>query len=353
MGRMKKAMISEALGEIRADYIQEAVNYRPKKTRRWPMLAAAACLILVLAGGWLLRGMGEELPMLSARFDPEGGMGFEGMMLYDISETSQTNPWTADAQLDTLPVYRNLAYTGGAGEPVYLRDRDLLALAEETAESLGTAITATSYEPALEGNGTVCLTAEIEGGIIRVFGNGGVNVEFAQPQPRERGKTLTGAYTVEDPWTDYAFDGEALPHDEAWKPADNLEEAILHYNFTRASYFFNEEGKLWLVKWGDLLQAAEKLGDYPIRTVDEARDCLLAGDYITSVPEEYGGVGREAIAKEELIYRTGNGNQVFQPYYRFYVELTNFDTERAEGLKMYGAYYVPAVSGDYLTDFPD
>lgn len=42
----------------------------------------------------------------------------------------------------------------------------------------------------------------------------------------------------------------------------------------------------------------------------------------------------------ELIYRTGEHEECFMPYYRFYVELP--EDERENGLKTYGAYYVPA-----------
>ena len=38
------------------------------------------------------------------------------------------------------------------------------------------------------------------------------------------------------------------------------------------------------------------------------------------------------------------------PYYRFYVELP--DMERENGLKTYGAYYVPAVKGEYISNMP-
>ena len=45
--------------------------------------------------------------------------------------------------------------------------------------------------------------------------------------------------------------------------------------------------------------------------------------------------------------------EVFMPYYRFYVELPKIDgMSMAEGLKCYGAFYVPAVSGEYLVNFP-
>lgn len=37
------------------------------------------------------------------------------------------------------------------------------------------------------------------------------------------------------------------------------------------------------------------------------------------------------------------------PYYCFYVELPE---EERDGLKTYGAYYVPAVEKEYLTNMP-
>lgn len=37
------------------------------------------------------------------------------------------------------------------------------------------------------------------------------------------------------------------------------------------------------------------------------------------------------------------------PYYRFYVELPE---EKRAGLNNYGAYYVPAVEKEYLTNMP-
>lgn len=353
---MRKETISDALGMVQDDFIREAVEYQPEKKSHWPVLTVA-CLVLVCLGVFLHgQGRGEDLPsqetlpLLEARFEQEG-MGFEAVLLYDIQEMAQTNPWTPETHLETLPVYRNLAYTDGAGAPAWLRDREMLALARETAERMGASILAKTYEPALEGDLSYSLTAETDRGTIRVFGDGGITVEFSQPWTLEAAQRLVG-YTVQSSWRDYTFAGEALPHWETWKKGEDPTEAILHYNFQRADFAQNEEGKVWLVRWGDRLQAAEKLGDYEIISLAQARDLLLAGESVSSVPEEYGGVSREAIAKEELIYVTGNVQEVFQPYYRFWVELAEDPVEKAEGLKTYGAYYVPAVCGIYLTDFP-
>lgn len=352
---MTREELSQALGQIEDRYIEEVLNTK-RKRHRWP-LVAAACLVLVCLGAVLAQGNQRDLPaevtlpMLSAQF-PQEGMGFEGVMVYDVAELAQTNPWTPETQLETLPVYRNLAYTDGAGAPACLTDREMLALAKETARKMDTTITRKTWEPALEGELSYSLTAETDRGTIRVSGNGWVTVEFTTPWTQEAACNLTGC-TVDSTWTDYSFAGEPFLHQEAWKVGETQTEAILHYNFARATFAQNEEGNVWMMGWGDLLRSAEKLGDYGIISLDEARDLLLAGDYLTSVPEEYGTVTREAIGKEELVYVTGNANEIFQPYYKFWVELADPPGEMAEGLKTYGAYYVPAVSPIYLTDFPN
>ena len=41
------------------------------------------------------------------------------------------------------------------------------------------------------------------------------------------------------------------------------------------------------------------------------------------------------------------------PYYRFSIRLRDREDERSElGLKNYGAFYVPAVESEYLTEMP-
>ena len=60
--------------------------------------------------------------------------------------------------------------------------------------------------------------------------------------------------------------------------------------------------------------------------------------------------GEKYIKKVELVYRTSEMEEIYMPYYRFYVELPEENLEH--GLKTYGAYYVPAVEGSYLTNMP-
>ena len=85
-----------------------------------------------------------------------------------------------------------------------------------------------------------------------------------------------------------------------------------------------------------------------VLSMEEAKALLLNGNYIPTVPEVM--PGEVYIAGVELGYRAGARDAYAMPYYRFYVELPGMEQE--DGLKTYGAYYVPAVEGRYLTDMP-
>ena len=93
---------------------------------------------------------------------------------------------------------------------------------------------------------------------------------------------------------------------------------------------------------------SKKLGDYPIISAKQAKALLLNGNYITTVPYEVADA--KYIKKVELIYRASNYDEVFMPYYRFYVELP--EEKRDNGLNTYGAYYVPAVESSYISNIP-
>ena len=111
-------------------------------------------------------------------------------------------------------------------------------------------------------------------------------------------------------------------------------------------FYCDDDGKLCLTstRQPDLSQILCK---YRIITEGEAKDLLLKGNCITTVP--YGLPEENYIAKTELVYRTGSREQYFMPYYRFYVELPE---EESDGMKTYGAYYVPAVEEKYISNMP-
>ena len=134
---------------------------------------------------------------------------------------------------------------------------------------------------------------------------------------------------------------------EFFDASGNETEQIINYNFNRVAFYCDDEGKLCLARvyQPDL---SMKVGDYPIIDLEQAKDLLAKGNYLTNVPYEMPGL--EYVEKVELIYRTGEQEEYFMPYYRFYVELPAEKHEN--GLKTYGAYYVPAVNGNYIANLP-
>ena len=146
---------------------------------------------------------------------------------------------------------------------------------------------------------------------------------------------------------DYTIYGQQTYDVLFFENGKDTEEKILNYNFDLAAFYCDDNGELFIArKWqADL---SKKLGDYPIIRAEEAKELLLNGNYITTVPYEISG--EEQVKKVELIYRTGRHEACYMPYYRFYVELPQ--EARENGLKSYGAYYVPAVESAYISNMP-
>ena len=331
-------------------------------------------------------------PLLTAGINVDG-MGFEGLLFYDISESGSANPWTKSAELETLPVYKNLAYVDGPGYSVWFDEEALLKKAKEAAEGLGTKITSTDYERVKEAyakvpeeiaeiqNKVCMLTAITENGSIRIVGNGNISIflEEAIELPEKYSFTWENTTDAEaeetiqyllkqyvslkdfknpvaDSWGDYSYFGSHHRSYYAFESNGTLEEQILNYNFNKIEFSPNGEGKLRVIRYGNVLESAETIDDYPIISWEMAQELLLRGDYITTVPKEYledDMIKKEFIAKVELVYRIASYDEVYMPYYRFYVELTERKAPNvAEGLKNFGAFYVPAVCGEYLMNFP-
>jgi len=97
-----------------------------------------------------------------------------------------------------------------------------------------------------------------------------------------------------------------------------------------------------------------QLGNYPVITVEEAREMLLAGYFISErKDDEWPGVERAQEASAELIYY----NQLFgtcdviMPFYRFLLEVEPplwWDNETPGEWRFFARYYVPAIQQDYL-----
>lgn len=129
-------------------------------------------------------------------------------------------------------------------------------------------------------------------------------------------------------------------------------EQIVNYNFNRITFSYDLDGKL---RWARIYRPdlSGKVGDYPIITLEAAKELLSRGNYIVNVSDEMPGM--EYVKKAELVYSPNYIDpygtfQYIMPYYRFYVEIP--EREQKNGLKTYISYYVPAVRGEYISDMP-
>ncbi len=389
---MNTKKFSEAINELDDRYIATAIHYQSKKKKgtwmKWGTLAA--CLTLVIfAGTNLLPERTTQLPMLSISptFD---GMGFEGLMAYDISELVNANPWNEDMTITTLPVYSNPithdsnGVSSGADhhkmQTLLLTVADRLGLPkdkltitdnapdEETKQmtidkfaSVGNTVPDGYFDP-------TALEIETDDLTIRVDLHLEVSISFKSPitlpekypfteEPSYEELSALAEYLkseykdlmgFENPQPnisggDYDIYFKQNYSIEFFDAAGSETEQIINYHFNRAQ-FYCHDGALSGIR---LYQPdlSKKLGDYPIITSKEAYELLSQSNYMTSVPYELPGM--EYVKKAELVYRTVTWEPCYMPYYKFYVELPE---EETDGLKTYGAYYVPAVSGEYISD---
>lgn len=335
------------------------------------------------------------LPMLSVAETGQGeAEGYEGFRVHDISELVNTNPWKEEMEIPALPVYENVLsydenYIPQGGD--FDKMREFLL---EVAGSLGLdeeSLTITDDVPDEETRQIITEKLQMGGGTVpegyfnptKLIGEGeGLKIEVdqamtakvsfepAQSLPEEYHFTHYAAYEelaqtaeyLEDEYAD--FIGMEHPtvniHGgsyniylqqsygiEFYDWAEDIVQCIINYNFNRVAFYCDDQGKLFLAR-NFRPDLSKMVGEYPIITAEDAKGLLLKGYYITTVPYEM--PGEEFIGKVELVYRTGEREKYYMPYYRFYVELP--EAAMDDGLKAYGAYYVPAVESAYISDMP-
>ncbi|MCI9363186.1 MAG: hypothetical protein HFG17_02915 [Oscillospiraceae bacterium] len=333
-----------------------------------------------------------DLPMLTITGNGSAAMGFEGYHAYDISELVNENPWNENLKLSALPVYENpLSYD----ENFIVSGADFDAMKAfllEIAARLGmdtSSLNITDNTPSKEYQAAVL---EKSGGDIPegyfnptkvIAEENGIKIEvdtamtaaiFFEPAmslPDSYNFTHFAPYEdiataaeylkkeyqnligIDNPKINISGGGYNIYQQQSYEISffDNSGDAIdqiIQYNFNPVTFYCDDDGKLFLIRiyHPDL---SHKAGDYPIISAEEAAKLLLNGNYITTVPYEMPGA--DSVVKVELIYRTEPYEKYYMPYYRFYVELPP-EMAGKNGLKDFGAYYVPAVEKTYLANMP-
>lgn len=384
---MKSDKLYKAIGEIDDDIIVKSnISMRARTKSTWgKWMSIAACFIVLFGIIFLIqKEYNPSLPMLTI---PENidSYGFEGYMAYDISELANGNPWNDSISIDKLPVYKNQVTCDGAGVPLTgLTVDEMTAKVKQTAKVLGITIgemvtipTAQENENAQNQGAVVYETpyevqASGDGIKIRVDALNVISVFFEKPIKLPKDYSFTyhdtsyeqatntlsylireyqGLLGFESPVFDlfghYNIYGDRSFSYGVFENRGSIIERMESYAFNCATFSPNHDGELSVIHLyhADL---SEKVGEYPIITPAKARKLLLKGKYASSVPFEI--PGEECVAKVELVYRNSRWEQYFMPYYRFYVELPEEQSEN--GLKHYGIYYVPAVEEEYISNMP-
>jgi len=126
--------------------------------------------------------------------------------------------------------------------------------------------------------------------------------------------------------------------------ANDLANQIVNYNFKSCDFYIDKDSLITsiLIYRPDLSQ---KVGDYPLISVDEARNLLAAGHFYGGgswTKNEDGEMvwifpGIEWVKHVELVYLPSLYYNVHMPYYAFYAG---------------SLYYVPAIDPQYIINMP-
>lgn len=417
----KAERLLNALNDISDDMIIAA---QPGKTPHkrtaalWVKIGSSAAAVIAVGGiamGVMLsrsssgeRGTltaDENLPKITAELS-KGAMGFEGIMVPDISEYASSNPWKAEQEITAMPVYKNRVAKDFGSSIITDVDYqtvvdELKALLIENAARLGVTVAeaditdngypeedwekiAQSYEaatrtPVPKGYFIPSrFEAVTDDFTITTDSDYVTTIEFTNPREvpvdmhsTEYDTVLQAAEYLKTEYSeligmkeptiainggDYSYSGSRSWFEIAfYDAAGTVEQDIENYFMNYVRFYANDSGKLHLIRIFRYDLAGELIGNYPLLTAEQAEEMLKNGEFATSVPvsEDY---KPESCARAELVYRTGITDKYYIPYYKFWVDVT--DEISAGGFipgevsTTYGAFYVPAVLPEYIEDMP-
>lgn len=306
----------------------------------------------------------------------------------DIENSSVGNPWSEETELTSLPVFKNRSPDTYAGFiPAGIRcltKEQLTPMLDNTVQALGVTVQNSGFDYINWDTGEnedlpVYLAAECSGeayGLdmidVTVYADSDINVSFldclklpdeymiADPDNDQREKILS--YLADRFKNLLQFENPVLIAEndkysgyKVYNGSEDIVESIVNYNLANASFIFDEEG-LYKIQLRNLLCISDYMGDYPVISLERARELLLSGSYLKSFPDSFlkgGAIKEEDIAKAELIYLNASDDEYFKPYYRFYVELDPPFPEWKEDETLYGDVYVPAVEYKYILSSED
>lgn len=339
------------------------------------------------------------LPEFSLKEANGAGLGMEAVMVQSESELLPTAwPGQGEEMPDALTVYRNVRPADVTGARTYTEE-ELCTLARQTAQALGLAVESVEVSPTEEQRQATLERFEeagllpseedtpeaaaekqaqldynlapdsaaavcTNGAVVTASRTGTVRVELAEgfdaaPYTQDAQAYAAAVQRLADEYgaafgmqapqaavqADYAFDGTLSLMHTVWDAAAPLAQQLAFASCGRLSFSTGEGGTIFY----EPPQLGEALGEYPLLSQSEAQALLLQGQCLAGAP--YAVQSEADIAAVQLCYR--EGSEVYAPWYRFWVKLPEEAQQNcAPGCTVYGAYYVPAVRGEYIAGAP-
>ncbi|MGX8852593.1 hypothetical protein [Amedibacillus sp. YH-ame10] len=343
-------------------------------TRRYALVGA--CLLLIISGYLMFSSFKEnqsiekpnevkqsfkELPKIAITQNNVVGFGFAGVMLPDASYFGKSNP-ILDYSNKTLPVYKNGYLTDG---------RDTILRGELKEEQIDKIIE--DYRKIFHFSEkaekimrfSTFVEAHYKEGNINVNHRGEVEIYIKKEQLKDKNLDFTASNQEEAEKVALKFANYFKEELDLTNPKPNvscrfdntreqkwnysiydekktIEDTIFSYSFRKVG--FNDSESYINVVIG-ITPVEEKLGDYPIISIDKAKSLFMEGQYISnSLPPAQGA----DITFMEIVYLDDPTFDYLSPYYRVYAEMEDGLIIPIEGMKHYGIYYIPAISSTYL-----
>lgn len=304
-----------------------------------------------------------------------GGMGFEGYELYEASELIHNNPYDVEKGTKTLPVFQNLNISGRFGMDEiarYTRKEEI-----EILEYYASVMNIKEYQIDELEAGTVLISDFCD---LHINSKDGIKIEISEKAIDDNMLIYTENDTkkdvekrikllIEQPKIKGLFDfQEAIIDvktgynlnevDQSYRPSWDIKVSdskgsqtnkLVNNQLNAISIWASEDGYLSTIAI-EFKNTKQKIGNYPIISLDEAKQQLIKGHYITS-SWSLGDI--EQISYIEMVYFEKKNLDFFIPFYKFYMPLKNQDMiiKHDDKLITYVAYYVPAIHSDYLDGF--
>lgn len=376
-------------------------------------------IVLIVAAFIMLRkhmGVKVGTEKISLRvFEETPSIGREAWLyLKDIADMDDGSVLAEEVDIDKLPVYKTKNYvTSDDGEFVFImslsRER-VEKIAEDIAKKIDSEIAAIEYKyykdfyeyssvkkTSLSEQMKNIESAKItyhNGMRASIYNNGKISLDGVDDRlPGKHSKEYEGHKQGECLLSDEEADeiikylaekyGKFMKFTEpayiaynegnsshgyiGYENSGNIKKRIVNHDLNYIRFGVIEDaGKCYWLSLFNTYDYVDYIGDYPIISVDEAKEALFSGEYMTDIPPiilRLAEIKETDIAKITVNYvEPSSGYQEYYiPFYKFYVDITegynrtlkelNKQSDLDDGVKTYGIFYIPAIRSEYLMDY--